>query len=127
MFLSLANTAPGDKESCSVIASEIGKVYSIYVSQNRMLDDAIVENIENIARENLEIYINGPTGSGMESSRCDYFIAKAIREINLTFLDQADMRFRADHPDKKSAYDPEMLKRTGYITFIPKDYQYMVN
>ena len=56
-------------------------------------------------------------------TKCSNFLAKAIREINLLYLEQADARYVLDHPGEDSAITPEKLFSEKYINFIPTDYQ----
>lgn len=59
----------------------------------------------------------------LDDTECTNFLAKAIREINLMYLSQADEKYVSDNPSEVSAHTPEKLRELGYIDFIPTDFQ----
>lgn len=56
-----------------------------------------------------------------EESQCSYYLNKAVREMNMAFLEDADKKFFNDN--KIHAQTPEELLEKKYIDYIPLDYQ----
>ena len=59
----------------------------------------------------------------LDDTKCSNFLTKATRELNLMYIEKADEIYKIDNPNELSAYTPERLLETGYITFNPTDYQ----
>ncbi len=59
----------------------------------------------------------------LSDTACSNYLMKAIREISLLYLDEADARYVAKFPEEASAKTPEKLFETGFINFIPTDFQ----
>lgn len=52
---------------------------------------------------------------------CSTYLNKAVREMNLAYLEQADIRYYNDK--KEHASTPSVLLQNKYIDHIPVDFQ----
>lgn len=123
MFLSLAKSTGQDDEACTLLTTEIEKA-SYMLFQNKMpLQEKMVQEIENYSKEILPKFDEKKEEELLSDTKCTNFLAKAIREINLLYLDQADTRYTEKFPEETSARTTKKLKEAGIIDFIPTDYQ----
>ncbi len=124
MFLSLAqNTGSDDGGVCQALTKELQASYNYIAVQRLPLTGSFVQKLEEVSREMLPKLSEKNEDSLLDDTQCTNFLAKAIREINLMYLSQADKKYVADHPEEVSAHTPETLKNLGYIDFIPTDFQ----
>lgn len=123
MFLSLADSASNQGDSCQILTRELQNAYA-YININKLpIHWDFIESIELSAKKYLPILTEENEDSVFADTECTNFLAKAIREINLLYLEEADANYVADHPEEVSAHTPEKLLKEWYISFIPTDYQ----
>jgi len=123
MFLSLAENTSSEWESCSVLTQELQKAYNYISVQKLPLTWEFIKNIELLTSQVLPKLSDENESTILADTECTNFLAKAVRELNLLYLEQADQKYAFDNPDKISAYTPEELFSRWYIDFIPTDYQ----
>lgn len=123
MFLSLAENAASSNEACSILTSDLQRAYDSISNQKLELTGAFIARIENARKRYLPEITQENENKILADTECTNFLAKAIREINLMYLEQADKKYILDFPDEISAQSPQRLFETGYIDFIPTDYQ----
>lgn len=123
MFLSLAKSIETEETACTQMTQELENVYT-YISQEKLpLTAELIQNIEitrsiifpKLTDENeLEI---------LDDTKCSNYLIKAIREINLMYIETANAQFEADHPQGLPARNAKALFDEWYIDFLPTDYQ----
>lgn len=123
MFLSLADSTGSEGEACSFMSSELQLVYEQIKNNTRPLDWALVESIENLGKQVLPELTEENENEILDDTKCTNYLAKAIREINLMYIENADAQYVIDNPSEISAGTPEKLFEEWYIDFIPTDYQ----
>lgn len=123
MFLSLADSTWSDGEACSVMSNELQLAYEDIKNKVRPLDGILVENIQILWRQVLPELTEDNENDVLDDTKCTNYLAKAIREINLMYIENADAQYVLDNPGEISAKTPEKLFENGYIDFIPTDYQ----
>lgn len=123
MFLSLASNLSNESDSCALLTQELQKTYSFIATSRLPLTGKLIRDIENISREVLPPFSKETELTEYDSTQCSNYLSKAIRELNLMYIEQADARYVQDNPDEISAYTPEELFKLEYIDFIPTDYQ----
>ena len=123
MFLSLAKSTGSDQESCTLMTQELEKSYNFITQNNFPLIGEFIKNIELLSEQILPVLSEENENEVLDDTKCTNFLTKAIREINLMYLEEADAKYIIDHPGEISAMTPQALFDTGYINFIPTDYQ----
>ena len=123
MFLSLAENTSSDGEACGLLTSEVQAAYNYISSENLELNGQFIANIQAASELYLPTLSEENEQDVLADTQCTNFLAKAIREINLMYIEQADEKYVLDHPDEVSAMTPGKLYEEGYINFIPTDYQ----
>lgn len=123
MFLSLAQSSSWENENCQALSLELQNAYTIIQSRDIPLSGEFIASIENARKTYLPIMTQENERELLDDTECTNFLSKAIREINLLYLEEADAKYTSDFPSEISAMTPEKLFEAGYINFIPTDYQ----
>lgn len=125
MLLSLAESIEGSKNSlCQQVSKELGSTLLGAFSANATLTGKGLQAIE-AARQTtvkkLEEEGIDPTDGRDVDNFCSTYLNKAVREMNLSYLEQADARYFQDH--KEHALVPAILLKDRYIDYNPVDFQ----
>lgn len=123
MFLSLAESTGSEGEACKFMSNELQVVYGEIKNKIRPLNAELVKSIENLGKQILPELTQENENDILDDTRCTNYLAKAIREINLMYIENADAQYIADNPTETSAQTPQKLFEEWYIDFIPTDYQ----
>lgn len=123
MFLSLARSLGTPDEACSFMSQKVEEAYS-YISKNKIpLSGEMLAAILSDRDQILPKLTEENEKDVLSDTQCTNYLAKATRELTLMYIEAADARYVADHPEEVSAKTPETLFEKGYISFIPRDYQ----
>lgn len=120
MFLNLAQASPEKNIACQTVVSELESISFAVFQQWYSLTGDIIKNIEDV-RNQYFVFDEKAEEDIIQWNNCNNYINKAIREINLAYLDQANETFLRENGEY--ARTPEQLFESWYIDFIPKDYQ----
>jgi len=123
MFLSLAKSVGWETESCILPSTEIENVYKQITSLWLEITDELVENIELYSKQFLPVLTEENENEVLDDTKCSNYLAKAIREINLMYIESANERYVSDNPTETSAKHAKQLFDLWYIGFLPTDYQ----
>ena len=123
MFLSLAQTVQSKNEACIILSSEIENIYSYLRYENIPVTWELIAQIEMLRDEILPPFNEESENIILADTECSNYLTKAIRELALLYLEEADTRYIIDFPDEVSAMTPERLFELWYINYIPRDYQ----
>jgi len=123
MFLSLAQTVQSKNEACIVLSSEIENIYSYLRYEDIPITWELIAQIEILRDEILPPFNEESENIILADTECSNYLTKAIRELALLYLEEADTRYIIDFPDEVSAMTPERLFELWYINYIPRDYQ----
>lgn len=121
MFLTLAQSTQDEDEVCQIISHDIENIYITLQSRNQPLEWRLIAEIQEL-RDTLFTNIEEENDL-LSGPQCSDHLNRAIRELALLYLDEADARFRRDFPGELSAMTPERLSELWYIDFVPKDFQ----
>lgn len=127
MFLSLAQSLGSPDESCTLITQKIQETYDILSQNNIALSGELIQAIEQDRDILFPALTEKNEGELLSDTSCTNYLVKAIRELTLLYLDEADIRYKKDFPLEISAKTPEKLFDAGYINFIPTDFQQYVD
>lgn len=123
MFLSLAQNSNSQDDACVFLSGELQNVYTGLKLNNIPLQWALISEIETLSKQLLPQLSQENEDKLLDDTECTNFLAKAIREINLMYIEQADTQYVLDYPEEVSAHTPQKLLELWYINFIPTDYQ----
>jgi len=123
MFLSLAESTGSRGEACSFMSSELRRIYTGLKNNSLPLEWDLVQEIENFSKQVLPELTEENEREVLDDTKCTNYLAKAIREINLMYIEEADAKYVRDNPGEVSAMTPEKLQEAWYIDFLPSDYQ----
>lgn len=123
MFLILSdNSTEKDKDwaKCRDFSKELQKISYWTFRANIPLTWDIIKEVNTI-RENNFKFISEDENKIINWDNCYNYINKAVRELNLAYLDIANNNFYKDK--KYFAWSPNELFENKYINYIPKDFQ----
>lgn len=123
MFLSLAESVESDTTACKVMTHELQQVYLWLRSGDIPLDGNLVQAVEQ-KRDDIFPKFNEENESQVfDERKCTNYLHKAIRELNLLYIEWGNAQFEKNHPDGLPARNAQALYQEGYINFLPTDYQ----
>ncbi|MBP9812471.1 hypothetical protein KBC86_03750 [Candidatus Gracilibacteria bacterium] len=125
MLLSLAESIEGNKNSlCQGLSRELGESLLGAFDAKATLTGAGLRMIESARQEMIkkleEQGVDPTTGQNVDNF-CSTYLNKAVREMNLSYLEQADAKYFQDK--KEHAETPEILLKNKYIDYSPIDFQ----
>ena len=125
MLLSLAGSIEGEKNTmCKQFSSELGSALLGAFNSGATLTGRGLEQIElqrqDVVRKLEEEWISPTHGQNVDNF-CSTYLNKAVREMNLSYLEQADARYFQDK--KTHAVVPSILLQEWYINYDPIDFQ----
>lgn len=122
MFLNLAKTADTDDALCQAFTNELERVvYELY-KKTLPLTGNMVQEIQKGRQKANGDYDEEAERKWFWDSTCLNYSNKAVRELNLLYLETAHERYMKDHNGQALA-TPEELYEKKYIDFLPKDFQ----
>jgi hypothetical protein len=90
MFLSLAQSTWSEDEACTFMSNELQLAYEDIKNKNIPLNWELVESIETLGKQVLPELTEDNEREVLDDTRCTNYLAKAIREINLMYIENAD-------------------------------------
>ena len=121
MFLNIAKYIETEDKICSGFASELEKLWAWIFSWNISLDWKLVKLVEK-NREKIIGKFEKDEKSVISDTKCSNYLNKAVRELNLYYIEKANTNFEKDH-DWNPAINAKALFDDGYIDFLPTDFQ----
>ena len=122
MFLWLAKEVEPADAVCTLFANELDGYYKELLASNTPLSWEIVAGLENASREIFWEFTEEREEEFFGNTRCANFALKAIREINLKYIETGNQKFREKNPWKNIRH-AKFLYEDGYIDFLPTDIQ----
>lgn len=126
MLLSLAESIEGNKNTlCQQFSKELWGSLLKAFSAKATLTGEWLKMIELYRKDMIQKLDegSGANNSGYQNidNLCSTYLNKAVREMNLSYLEQADMRYFQD--TKEHASVPSVLLAKKYIHYNPIDFQ----
>lgn len=121
MFLNLAKNIEKTDNVCIQFSNELEKVYNLITSWSIELDENLIQNIELTRKEIFEEISEENEEDFLWDTKCKNYANKAIRELNLFYIEEANKEFEKDH--KTPAINAKELFNKWYIKFLPTDFQ----
>lgn len=119
MFLTLASSVIDSKKDGDKLCWEI--VNAVEKIDYKKIDWNLVKQLETILNKAFWKFEEKKEKDFLDSNSCKNYVNKTVREINLLYLDKANIRYKIDK--WASAFDSKELFDKGYIDYIPKDFQ----
>lgn len=119
MFLTLAKSQK-QTEVCSIFAEELEKISFAIYRQQAELDSEIIKEIEKLRNEHF-VFNEEAEKEIISWDNCNNYINKAIRELNLQYIENANKAYFKDH--QENAKNAKILFDKWYIDFLPTDFQ----
>jgi len=118
MFLTLANRETDD--NCSMFSKELEKISYMVFRQWYKLNWKIIKNIEDLRKENFKFEENEEQKI-ISWDNCGNYINKAIRELNLAYIEEANKKYF--EKTAKNASNAKELFDNWFLEFLPTDFQ----
>lgn len=123
MFLSLAKSVNTEETACTQMTQELENVYNYLTQQKLPLNAELIQNIEISENQIFPKLTDDNESQVLDDTKCSNYLVKAIREINLMYIETANSKFESDNPQGLPARNAKALYDDGYIKFLPTDYQ----
>ena len=122
MFLSLAKQVEISDTVCSEFAVELEKVYKWIIESNTPLDWDFVQAVENTRNQIFWVFSEEREEELFWNTKCANFVNKAIREVNLSYVEAGNQKYRDQNP-WKNMRNALGLFEEWFIDFLPTDLQ----
>lgn len=123
MLLNLANFIDKTDKACNIFSKELENIWAwIFIQKSIALDENIIKNVE---KARMKVFWNLDTTNEEEilsNTKCINYVNKAIRELNLAYIEKANNEFKKDHK-WNPALNAKWLFEDWYIKFLPTDFQ----
>ena len=122
MFLNIAQTIDKKDKSCKQFAINLENVWvEIFINKKIPLNNNILKNIYYSRDSLLWKFSEDQEEKLLWDTSCWNYINKAIRELNLKFIEDWDKKYFKKY--KKHSKNALELYEKWFISFLPKDYQ----
>lgn len=119
MFLNLANFMQDDDEACNSFANEIYNLWVwVFKEKSITLDWNLLKDVEKVRKEIIGDPVEDPL---VRDTKCSNYVNKAIRELNLVYIEEANDRFFEE--TWKNSRAANELYDEWYLEYLPIDFQ----
>jgi len=123
MLLNLANFIDPENQVCSEFATQLEQIWIwIFMQKNIELDHNLIKTLEDTRKDVFWDYITDDEDKILSNTNCNNYINKALRELNLQYIEKADEKYKTDN-DWYSSANAKELYDEWYIKFLPTDFQ----
>lgn len=123
MLLNIANFIEPDNQICSEFAGQLEKIWVwVFIQKNIDLDNNLIKSIEDLRVDVFWDFIQDDEEKIQSNTSCSTYINKSIREINLSYIETANEKYKNDNNWVSSKNAKELFDQ-WYIKFIPTDFQ----
>jgi len=122
MFLNIAKSIKSDNKVCNIFSNNLEKVWiEIFNNKSVKLNSSVLKNISNTRDKIFWKFNKDNEKKVLSDTNCWNYLNKAIRELNLKYIEDADKKYLNDKwihsKNAKELFDK------WYINYIPLDYQ----
>lgn len=121
MFLNMWRSIDAEDLQCRVLSLEIENIMNGLESKQLVLDGKMVELISAGRNQAFWEFNDETEEKAMSETECQNYVNKAVRELNLLYLEQANAKYVDDNGEP--AQTGKQLLDAGYIDFDPVDFQ----
>lgn len=121
MFLSLAESLNSkNSKSCQQFSQELWTLLFRAFSNWQIYNWTFLKSVESTRKDIIKKLWENMT-EGLADNTCSNYLNKAVREMNMAFIENADIKYFSDK--KKHARSAKVLFDEWYIDFLPLDFQ----
>lgn len=119
MFLNLAKFIDPENEVCNILWNELESIWiDLFLTKKLEINGDFLKKIENVRKE---AFINVEQKELTDESQCTNYINKAIRELNLDYIEKANTKFFNE--TWSNSFDAMELFKKWYLDYLPTDFQ----
>lgn len=118
MFLNIAKVVDKENKICIDFASKLEEEWIKIFWNRQYLNWDFLYNLENIRKSIIWEY----SDDKLSDTLCDNYVNKAIRELNLEYIDLWNEKYKKDH-NWNNSENAKRLFEDWYIDFLPIDFQ----
>ena len=119
MFLNLAKFVEPENEVCDIFSKELENIWIwVFINKNISLNWELLKNIEIVRKKAFE---NLSEEEQTEESKCANYINKAVREINLEYIELANKKYFSEK--NKNSINAKQLFKEWFLEYLPVDFQ----
>ncbi len=119
MFLNIAKFVEPENEVCNTFSTQLENVWFwTFISKELILSWNILKEIETLRQK---LFSSDNADSLLEDTKCSNYINKAVRELNLSYIEQANTKYKKDL--WKNSQTAKQLFEKWYIDYLPVDFQ----
>ncbi len=119
MFLNLAKFIEPENEVCNILWNELESIwFDWFLTKKLEIDGFLLKKIENIRKV---AFANVEQKELNDESKCINYINKAIRELNLDYIERTNDNFLKE--TWKNSFDAMELFKKWYLDYLPTDFQ----
>ncbi|QFR38678.1 hypothetical protein A9Q91_00390 [Candidatus Gracilibacteria bacterium 28_42_T64] len=123
MFLNIAKYVEIEDEVCSIFAGQLENIGSqVFTTQQIPLDGKLIKFIGETREQAFGKFLEEDEIVNLSDTKCSNYVNKAVRELNLAYIEKANEIFETDH-EGRPALTAQGLFDDGYINFLPRDFQ----
>jgi len=123
MFLWLAKDVEVESDPvCTSFAIELEGFYKNLLSQNRPINGQVIKTLEDTRNQVFWEFNEEKEEEFFWDTKCKNFVNKTIREINLSYIEAGNDKFKKDN-NWNNARNAQALFQSWYIDFLPTDNQ----
>jgi len=123
MFLWLAKEVEVENDPlCTSFAKELEGFYKGLLGQNTPINGQIIKTLEATRNQVFWEFDEEKEEEFFWDTKCKNFVNKTIREINLSYIETGNERFKNDN-NGNNARNAKALFESWYIDFLPTDNQ----
>jgi len=123
MFLNLAENVESKDSVCKIMTKELQDIYYWLKNKQIQLNGKLIYAIEERRKQVFPKFNEEIEDEVLWDTKCTNFLNKAIREINLLYIETGNKEFEKNHPQWLPARNAKALFKEWYIDFLPTDYQ----
>lgn len=119
MFLNLAKFIEPENEVCNIFWDELESIWvDLFLTKKLKINGDFLKKIESIRKE---VFSNIDQKELIDDSKCTNYINKAIRELNLDYIEKANNKFFNE--TWSNSFDAMELFKKWYLDYLPTDFQ----
>lgn len=123
MFLTMARTTEKENLQCQSLANELSNISAGLFSWQVQISTQLVKAIEETRNNAFWKFTEEREKDFIEDTKCANFVNKAIRELNLMYIEAWNKKFVEKNPNGLPARHAKALFEEWYIDFLPTDFQ----
>lgn len=121
MFLNLSRSLDDQDQACLKLSQEIEKYMFDISKWTTPLDGKFIKSLRDVSSKLFGEFDEKEEEDFLSDTKCSSFVNKAVREINLLYLENANNKYFKD--TGKNAIKPQELLDKWYIDTLPRDFQ----